>query len=314
MRTFKFKKLKRIHGLHFAPDGGRVLGVGGQEVGMIDSAVWLDLASGESGARVDQFAESYAVDPALTRYLICGANTWKRGMAAVQWTPLSGPPKWHPIPSPRGVMLGGAAFDPAGTRVVFSTQRDLRPRAGDAEERLAFGLHLAPLDTGEPVNFAAEDAGRVLAFNADGTRLAFTGGAEWKPTAEVYDLTARERLFRFEPPATRSRAVLFLPDNRLVLANGRDVYVLPATGGEPLVTFSEHPKQVNAVALTPDGRRVLSASHDGTIRAWDPDTGEVARVFDWHIGPVTAVAFAPDGLTCAAAGTNGRVVVWDVDG
>ncbi|MDB5310651.1 MAG: hypothetical protein JWO38_4853 [Gemmataceae bacterium] len=71
---------------------------------------------------------------------------------------------------------------------------------------------------------------------------------------------------------------------------------------------------MNAVALTRDGRRLLTASHDGLIRVWDAATGEPGPTFDWQVGPVTAVAFAPDGLTCAAAGLSGKVVAWDVDG
>jgi WD40 repeat protein len=66
--------------------------------------------------------------------------------------------------------------------------------------------------------------------------------------------------------------------------------------------------------LTPDGKRLLTASHDGMIRVWDANTGEAGPAFDWDIGAVTAVAFSPDGLTCAAAGLNGKVIIWDVDG
>ena len=152
-----------------------------------------------------------------------------------------------------------------------------------------------------------------MAFSADGTRLAVAGGMDADPVTHCYALATGEALHTFVPPGTVTRGVRFLPDGRLAVANGRTVYVLPADGGEPLFTLAGHPKQVNAVALTPDGRRLLSASHDGAIRTWDAGTGEPGPAFDWGIGPVTAVAFAPDGLTCAAAGLNGKVVVWDVD-
>ena len=78
--------------------------------------------------------------------------------------------------------------------------------------------------------------------------------------------------------------------------------------------LGEHPQQVNAVAVTPDGSRLLTASHDGAIRTWDANTGASGPAYEWGIGPVTALAFSPDGLTCAAAGLSGNVVVWDVDG
>jgi WD40 repeat protein len=315
MRQYKLKKCKRVHGVYFSPDGARLLAVGGAEVRMVDSAVWLALATGENAGRIDQFANCYAVDPGLTRYALCGATRGRGwgGISPLQWTPLAGAPEWQAAPSPRGT-LSGAAFDPTGTQLALSVQRTLPRRAGETGQRFVFELALVPLVPGEEVvRFAAQDAGQVLAFSADGSRLAITGGMDWEPAAEVYDLAARRRVLRFEPPGTVSRAVLFLPDDRLVVANARNVYVLPPEGGEPLFTLAGHPKQVNAVALTPDGRRLLTASHDGSIRTWDASTGEPGPAFEWGIGPVTAVAFAPDGLTCAAAGLNGKVVVWDVD-
>ena len=76
MRAYKLKKCKRVHGIHFTPDGSRLLAVGGEEVRMVDCAVWLDLATGANVGRIEQFADCYAVDPALTRYVLGGVNLW----------------------------------------------------------------------------------------------------------------------------------------------------------------------------------------------------------------------------------------------
>ena len=83
-------------------------------------------------------------------------------------------------------------------------------------------------------------------------------------------------------------------------------------GPEPQFVLGGHKGQVNAITAFPEGRRLLSASHDGAIRIWDLANGRETAALDWTIGPITALAFAPDGLTCAAAGAKGRVVLWDV--
>jgi hypothetical protein len=90
----------------------------------------------------------------------------------------------------------------------------------------------------------------------------------------------------------------------------------------PRMTLSAGAERIDAVTITPDGRRLLAGSAAGKLRVWDvPDltdgpasASEPRAVFDWGIGPVTEIVVAADGLTAAAGGATGRVVVWDVEG
>ena len=67
-----------------------------------------------------------------------------------------------------------------------------------------------------------------------------------------------------------------------------------------------------AVAFSPDGARLASASYDGTVRVWDPATGTALATLTGHDGRVDAVAFSPDGRLVASAGNDRTVRVWDV--
>ena len=60
-----------------------------------------------------------------------------------------------------------------------------------------------------------------------------------------------------------------------------------------------------SVALTPDGRRVLTASEDFTARVWDVVSGNCAHVLDGHTGWVVHVCTTVDGLRCATASHDG---------
>jgi WD40 repeat protein len=85
--------------------------------------------------------------------------------------------------------------------------------------------------------------------------------------------------------------------------------------GEPphRAPFWGHPGPVQAVAVTPDGRRIVTGGADGTVRVWDRETGVEQAVLTGHTGLVLAVAVTPDGRQIVTGGGDGTVRVWDRD-
>ena len=62
-----------------------------------------------------------------------------------------------------------------------------------------------------------------------------------------------------------------------------------------------------AVALTPDGASVVSASWDGTVRVWELSTGRLVHTLEGHTDTVWAVELTRDGrLAVSASRDDGR--------
>jgi WD40 repeat protein len=66
-----------------------------------------------------------------------------------------------------------------------------------------------------------------------------------------------------------------------------------------------------AIAFSPNGRLLATASYDRTVRLWAVQTGTSWAVLEGHTGGVRAVAFSPDGQLLASASVDNTVRLWN---
>lgn len=67
------------------------------------------------------------------------------------------------------------------------------------------------------------------------------------------------------------------------------------------------------LAVSSDGRRLLSGHNDKALRLWDAETGSLLRQFEGSNGVVNSVCFAPDGKTFLSGSADGSLRVWDAE-
>ena len=67
------------------------------------------------------------------------------------------------------------------------------------------------------------------------------------------------------------------------------------------------------MAVTPDGRRAVSASDDKTLKVWDLESGRELRTLEGHSAWVNGVAVTPDGRRAVSASGDKTLKVWDLE-
>ena len=74
---------------------------------------------------------------------------------------------------------------------------------------------------------------------------------------------------------------------------------------------SGHSSRVTAVAWSPRGTHIATASYDKTVRVWDTSHGFSIITYHGHWDRVQSVAWSPDATRIASAGDDSTVQVWD---
>jgi WD40 repeat protein len=103
------------------------------------------------------------------------------------------------------------------------------------------------------------------------------------------------------------------PDRPFVRGAEDALEIATVTQRERLVLggVDGHQDRVTALAFSPDGTRVVTASDDATARIWDSASGASIAVLRGHKGPLTAAAFSPDGTRVVTASDDKTSRIWD---
>ena len=86
--------------------------------------------------------------------------------------------------------------------------------------------------------------------------------------------------------------------------------------GEELITYTQHSDWIAALAWSPDGKHIASASYDRTVQVWEPPTGKMQTLYTghngfWAKGRVNAISWSPDSTYIVSGSDDKTAQIWD---
>lgn len=202
------------------------------------------------------------------------------------------------------------AFSPKGKLAAGSTyDGQLHLYSGDD------GKHLRALPLGE------EGIASLLAFSPDERWLAVGGG--YLSRVRVYDTKSGDvvaELARQENDADVT-TLAFTPDGRYLASAGDDkkVRFWSVTRGEDVQVFDTGIDQVNGLAFSPDGSRLVTGGRVGSwaggygqLRVWDLKSGRPLMESERSQRRYQRIAFSPNGRMVAARISGNQIHIFQV--
>jgi WD40 repeat protein len=244
--------------------------------------------------------------------------------------------------SPDGQNLAGAGSDNSIEIWSTSTSQPLKRFTLEAAESvfsLAYspdGQSLAILSNditggGKSLELLSVATGKVIrkiegatdyriesvAFRFDGKAIAVAGDGSCGSDLllAVYDPPTDEDSSL--PPISgisSLTAVTFSPDGKmLIVGNGRELQVWSADKPTLLRDLSGHDDAITYTAFSAEGKTLVSASNDSTVKVWNwPQGRELFSTTALQTPQLNATALAPNGKYIATGQQDGSFKLWEI--
>ena len=164
--------------------------------------------------------------------------------------------------------------------------------------------------TGPLFAVAYAPSGGLLACGGAAQAIALVSVADGRPVRTLHPFAAAVAAGKLNADAD-IESLQFVGEDRLVAACGSMVSIVDlATGG--LESFPGHDGSVGQIALSRDGKKLVSGGTDREPRVWALDPPQLVRTLPRHPGWVQGCDFSPGGEFVATGCRDGVIRIFDL--
>jgi len=200
------------------------------------------------------------------------------------------------LPDQRAVVLQSGADVEVRDIKTWKVLHSFEPTDDDQREETRHSRFVVSQSRAEAVGFSRDGLTVSAALPGEGIRSwdRRTGGVRNQISREASDVIATASNGDFIAEAT-----------------AKEVRLVNLVSGDHKVVPLPMPDSVSAIALSPDGRSLVTADDDGEIQIWDVTSGQLKKTFETG-KEITALAIDPSGQLLAAARADRSIGFWNV--
>ena len=222
----------------------------------------------------------------------------------------------------RSGMSGGPVLDDNGHLIGIHGRAESEFKEGAGQVKVGFNLGI-PINTFLPF---AETIGLDLSVTTIATELP-----RKEPTIATIPLPpillpeappvidpppqsiAYDNVFLAQTLEYKANEVAVHPDGDTIITSyGSKIQIGNRRSGKLIQTLKGHSGKITAIAISPDGKLLVSASKDNRIKIWTWPGGNLVTTIEEHSKNVNGVAFSPDGKTLVSGSDDKTVRIFQI--